>query len=158
MEHPAPDEPRLGGRVAVAADMKVGRQLLRLYSLHLESTVQTLRIRDAQAIEIAEDALPASHPVIAGGDLNAYLAIYDFTTGGMQDGPTQAFLTRGFLDAHALLPIDDRPTIFDPGPLIIDFLFTRGVRQLEAGLCQREVCGDLSDHLPVWATIELPEP
>lgn len=155
-DHPQPDEPRLGGRVAVAADMKVGRQLVRLYSLHLESNIQSLRIRDAQAVEIAADAAAVTHPVIVGGDLNSYFALYDFTTGGTQDGPTQAFLTRGYSDAHAALPIEERPTSFDPGPLIIDFIYTRGVRNQDAGLCPPTACGGLSDHLPIWATVELP--
>ncbi|MGB8331195.1 MAG: hypothetical protein WCE62_13815, partial [Polyangiales bacterium] len=50
-----PDEPRLGGRVAIAADAKIGSKLVRLYALHLESTLTALDIRDAQAEEIAAD-------------------------------------------------------------------------------------------------------
>jgi endonuclease/exonuclease/phosphatase family metal-dependent hydrolase len=152
---PNPDEPRLGGRVALAADAKIGSQLVRLYGLHLESTLTTLDIRDAQAVEIAADAATVSHPVIVGGDLNAYTAIVDFRTGSTGDGPTQAFLTRGFSDAHASLPIDDRITSFDVLPLIIDFIFVRGALPAQPGLCPRESCGELSDHLPVWATVRL---
>lgn len=155
---PNPDEPRLGGRVAVAADMRVGKQLVRLYSLHLESTLSALRARDAQAAEIAEDAGPVSGPVIAGGDLNAYFAILDFQNGTTRDGPTQAFLTRGFADAHTGVPLEQRTTSFDPVGLVIDFIYVRGAVATAAGLCERDVCGALSDHLPVWASVSLSPP
>src|SRR6185295_978707 len=34
-EFPDPDEPRLGGRIAITADARIGDRLVRLYSLHL---------------------------------------------------------------------------------------------------------------------------
>jgi endonuclease/exonuclease/phosphatase family metal-dependent hydrolase len=152
---PDPDEPRLGGRVAIAADMLVGTQLVRLYSLHLESTLTTLSIRDAQAVEIAADAAQVDYPVIAGGDLNAYGAKSDFLYDATRDGPTQAFLSAGFADAHAALLLDERDTSFDVLPLIIDFIFVRDAQSVAAGVCSRSRCGALSDHLPIWATIRL---
>jgi endonuclease/exonuclease/phosphatase family metal-dependent hydrolase len=155
---PNPDEPRLGGRIALAADMKVGDVLVRLYSLHLESTLTALRIRDAQAVEIADEAALADGPVIVGGDLNAYFAILDFTNGSQRDGPTQAFLTRGFVDAHASLPLQARPTTYDPTSLIIDFIYVRNATASAAGICERSVCDRLSDHLPVWASVRIHEP
>ena len=63
---PDPDEPRLGGRVVTIADMAVGDRLVRLHVRHLESRVDTLHIRDAQAEEIAIDAFASPHPVIVG--------------------------------------------------------------------------------------------
>jgi endonuclease/exonuclease/phosphatase family metal-dependent hydrolase len=153
---PDPDEPRLGGRVAVAADMHVGGRLVRLYSLHLESTLTTLAIRDAQAREIAEDARDVPHVVLVGGDLNAYSARADLQNGTMSDGPTQAFLTAGFVDTHASLPVADRFTSFDILPLIIDFVFVRGAAPIEPGVCARVDCESLSDHMPIWTTVVLP--
>jgi endonuclease/exonuclease/phosphatase family metal-dependent hydrolase len=152
-DFPNPDEPRLGGRVAVAADVKIGTQLIRLYSLHLESTLTTLAIRDAQAVEIAEEAAALPYPVIAGGDLNAYTAISDLRNGGTTDGPTQAFFTRQFTDAHTTLPPEDRFTSFDVLPLVIDFIFVRGLESVQPGLCPRASCEHLSDHLPIWTSI-----
>lgn len=154
-DFPEPDEPRLGGRIALAADMKVGNQLVRLYTLHLESTLSALRIRDAQAVEIAEEAALVDGPVIAGGDLNAFFAVFDFERGTTEDGPTQAFLTRGFTDAHGTLALDRRSTTFDPVPLVIDFIYVRNAEVSRAGVCEREACGELSDHLPVWADVSL---
>jgi endonuclease/exonuclease/phosphatase family metal-dependent hydrolase len=155
-DFPDPDEPRLGGRVAIAADMRVGRQLVRLYVLHLESTLTALDIRDAQAVEIADDAEAIAYPVVVGGDLNAYAAKADILNGTTIDAPTQAFLTQGFADSHAALPTETRDTSFDVLPLIIDFIFVRGAATRDAALCPAEDCGALSDHLPVWATVELP--
>ena len=154
-DFPNPDEPRLGGRIALAADMKVGNRLVRLYAMHLESTLSTLRIRDAQAVEIAEEAALVDGPAIAGGDLNAYFAIFDFMNASQRDGPTQAFLTRGFVDAHGNLPLEARTTTYDPTTLIIDFIFVRNAEASAAGVCERGVCGELSDHLPVWASVRL---
>jgi hypothetical protein len=55
----------LGGRIAIAADAKIGSALVRLHVLHLESTLSALEIRDAQAEEIAADGEGVTHPVIA---------------------------------------------------------------------------------------------
>lgn len=154
---PDPDEPRLGGRVAVAADMKVGARLVRLYALHLESTVEVLDIRDAQAAEIAADAEDLAYPVVAGGDLNSYAYIVDLRRRGDADGATQAFLRRGFSDAHAELPVSGRATTYDPIPLVIDLIFVRGATVEQSGVCPPQVCGELSDHLPVWTTLLLGE-
>ena len=150
-----PDEPRLGGRVALAADMKVGDGLVRLYALHLESTLSAIRIRDAQAVEIAGEGAAVAGPVIAGGDLNSFFARLDFERGSRSDGALQAFLGRGYADAHAILPLARRDTHFDPAPLILDFVLVRNAGVQSAGICPAERCGSLSDHLPVWAEIDL---
>src|SRR5690606_14539145 len=134
----------------IAADMKVGARFVRLYSLHLESTLSALRLRDAQAVEIATEAAMLRHPVIVGGDLNAFFAKLDFQNGSRSDGTTQALLRRGFVDAHAGLPLEMRDTNFDPVPLIIDFIFVRDLDVISAALCPRDRCGGLSDHLPLW--------
>ncbi len=148
-----PDEPRLGGRVATIADMAVGDRLVRLYVLHFESTLTTLDIRDAQAEELASDALASPYPVIVGGDLNAYGALFDLRTGNTRDNPTQSFRRRGFVDPHDRLDPDARATS-DIG-LVIDFLFVRDLDVLDAGLCPTELCAPLSDHLPVWSVLRL---
>lgn len=149
------DEPRLGGRIAAAADMRIGDRLVRLYTLHLESTLSALRLQNAQAVEIASDATRLPYPVISGGDLNPPFATLDILNGTRRDGTTQAFLTRGYRDAHSTLPHAERATIFDPVPLIIDFIFTRGLDVQAAGICPAERCGTLSDHLPIWARVSL---
>jgi endonuclease/exonuclease/phosphatase family metal-dependent hydrolase len=153
---PEPDEPRLGGRVVTIADMAVGDRLVRLHVLHLESRVDTLHIRDAQAEEIAIEAFASPHPVIVGGDFNAYGALSDLQTGATNDNPTQSFRRRGFVDPHDRLDPDGRGT--GESGLAIDFLFVRDLEVVDAGLCPRELCGSLSDHLPVWSVLALPAP
>lgn len=153
---PEPDEPRLGGRVALAADVRVGSRTLRAYSLHLESTLSVLEIRDDQALEIAEDADDVWYPVVVGGDLNTFAAIFTYAdTGVAIDGPTAALFDRGFRDPHDVVEWTARPTSFDPVALLLDFVLVRGAETRDPGVCPVSVCGGLSDHLPVWATVDL---
>ncbi|MBW2314053.1 MAG: endonuclease/exonuclease/phosphatase family protein [Deltaproteobacteria bacterium] len=152
---PNPDEPRLGGRVALAADITVEGGLLRVYSLHLESTVSAVAARVDQALEIVEDARHVARPVVVGGDFNTFEYFFNVILG--QSIATFApYLADGFQDAHTGLPVSERITTHDPGDQIIDVIFTRGVRVLSRGVCPFAVCGDLSDHVPVWATVEIP--
>ncbi|NNL64729.1 MAG: hypothetical protein HKP30_00665 [Myxococcales bacterium] len=155
---PTPDEPRLGGRIAVAADMRVGDRLVRLYSLHLESTLDAAGLRDAQAVEIAEDADGVPWPVIVGGDLNSFGALFTlFVSDTALDGPTRPFFERGYVDAHGTIPATSRATTFDPGALLLDFVLVRDATVRDPGRCPRARCEPLSDHLPIWTTVVLPE-
>ncbi|MCP3986992.1 MAG: hypothetical protein GY723_21600 [bacterium] len=152
---PDPDEPRLGGRIAVAADMRVGDRLVRLYSMHLESTLGAMAKRDQQAAEVEADSALVFYPVIAGGDLNAYVEVLTLPS-GIHDLPVRAFIDQGFSDPHLALPLSDRMTNFDPMPMIIDFVLVRGAAVHSPGVCPASTCGGLSDHLPIWASVELP--
>ncbi len=158
--HPDPDEPRLGGRVAIAADARVatatGDRLVRFYALHLESRVLDMSKRDAQAIEIQEDALAVPHAVIVGGDFNSYGVLFDIGQDETRSVSRQTFLESGFMDAHNRLALDERPTDFDDG-LVIDLLLSRDLAASEAGLCNQARCRSLSDHAPIWATFPLPQ-
>ncbi len=146
-------EPRLGGRVAVVADIRVGERTLHASVLHLESHPNDAEYRDAQAEEMALEGMAQPHPAISGGDLNAPLYWVDLQSGGSSDATTQAFLSRGWVDAHAPLPYEERPT---SRAFVIDLIFGHGVGFRDAAVCPDDVCGGLSDHLPVWATVVLP--
>jgi endonuclease/exonuclease/phosphatase family metal-dependent hydrolase len=150
---PNPDEPRLGGRIAIAADAKIGSRLLRLNVVHLESTLTTLDIRDAQSEEMAVDAEPVTHPVITGGDFNTFFYFDDLDKGMLREPAVKSFIDRGHDDAHQSLALDERYTSFDPFPMIIDLIFTRGLEVRNAGRCPPERCESLSDHLPVFAEV-----
>lgn len=150
---PNPDEPRLGGRVAIAADMRVGDRLLRLYAAHLESN-PPMTIRDAQVREILDDAADVFYPVVVGGDLNTYDMVFALF-GGVEDQNMRAFREAGFRDAHAALPLAERATAFEQIPLVIDLLYARGVATRDPGVCPGARCDALSDHRPVWATVAL---
>jgi endonuclease/exonuclease/phosphatase family metal-dependent hydrolase len=149
---PDPDEPRLGGRIAIAADAKIGEALVRLYVLHLESTLTALDIRDAQAEEIAVDSESVPHPVIAGGDLNTFFYFDDIAMGVLEEPAVKSFIDRGHQDAHQGLPLEERYTSFDPD-MVLDLILPRGLEVAEAGRCAPERCGSLSDHLPVFAEV-----
>jgi len=152
-EEPEPDEPRLGGRIAIAADAKVGDDLVRIYVLHLESTISAGDIRDAQAEEIALDAESVAHPVIVGGDFNTFGYFQDVESGTVSQPAVKSFVDRGFEDAHDGLALDARYTTFDPFPLIIDLILVRDISVTGSGLCEPDICGAFSDHLPVWTTV-----
>ena len=150
---PDPDEPRLGGRIAIAADAKIGSKLVRLYVLHLESTLSVQEIRDAQAEEIAADSEGVTHPVIAGGDLNTFFYFGDLDGGPLTEPAVKSFVDRGYVDAHQDIPLDERYTTFDPLDMVLDIILPRGVEVTNAGRCPPERCGSLSDHLPVFAEV-----
>lgn len=150
---PDPDEPRLGGRIAIAADAKIGDALVRLYVLHLESTLTALEIRDAQAEEIAADGEEIAYPVIAGGDLNTFFYFDDLNKGVLTQPAVKSFVDRGHEDAHQGVPLEERYTSFDPFDMVIDIILPRGVEVADAGRCSPERCGSLSDHLPVFAEL-----
>lgn len=148
-----PDEPRLGGRIAIAADAKIGTHLVRLYALHLESTLSALDIRDAQAEEVAADSEELSYPVIAGGDLNTFFYFDDLDKGVLTEQAVKSFVDRGYEDTHQGLALVDRYTSFDPFDMVIDLIMVRELEVTDAGRCPPGSCGDLSDHLPVFARV-----
>jgi endonuclease/exonuclease/phosphatase family metal-dependent hydrolase len=150
---PDPDEPRLGGRIAIAADAKIGDALVRLYVLHLESTLTALDIRDAQAEEIAADGEAIAYPVIAGGDLNTFFYFDDLDKGVLTELAVKSFVDRGHEDAHQGVPLEERYTSFDPFDMVIDIILPRGLEVTNAGRCPQERCGSLSDHLPVFTEV-----
>ncbi len=147
---PNPDEPRLGGRIAIAADAKIGSRLVRLYEVHLESTLSALDIRDAQAEEIAADAEGVTQPVVVGGDFNTFFYFTDVENGTLTEPAIKSFIDRGYEDAHQDLPLEDRYTSFDPFDMIIDLIITKDLEVIDAGRCPLERCDSLSDHLPVF--------
>lgn len=153
----APDarQPRLGGRVAIAADVLIGGRLLRVYALHLESEADWEDLREAQAREVVADAASVTGPVVVGGDLNSFFFMTDIATGSTVDASTQVFFRSGFTDAHAGLPLDDRYTAHMLRDVVLDLIFLRGAPVVARGICPDNACEGLSDHLPVWARIEL---
>ena len=147
-------ESRLGGRVAVRADVKIGSHQLRLYSVHFESAISE-DPRYKQAREIAEDGLTNPRPVIVGGDFNTGYLSLELENGGEWDLTAEQFLSRGYTDAHDGLSLAERitaPSI----DFILDLIMGSEDLFIEAGVCNAEACQGLSDHYPVWATVRLP--
>lgn len=144
-------EPRLGGRVLLWADVVVGQQLLRAYSLHYESNPTHQAIQIDQAIETAEHPRDVPWQVVIGGDTNNVVYFLDLISGQPNDPTVGAFFDRGYLDAHAPLPQNQRGT---RGGFVIDLLFGNADFFVDPGICVRADCA-YSDHQPVWATVVL---
>jgi endonuclease/exonuclease/phosphatase family metal-dependent hydrolase len=145
-------EPRLGGRMALTADVKVGERYIHLYSVHFESR-EGNKYRPAQAAELADMGLTQPHPVIIGGDMNCTPYKADLENGTTLDFVTQALLQRGYEDSHVGIPAADRITTRSNN--IIDLVFGRRVKFVEAGIGGKAIWDRLSDHLPVWTRIGL---
>lgn len=147
-------EPRLGGRIDVFADVRVGDRTLHVVSVHYESNPFFEQDQRNQALGTAEQAAAQPHPVVVGGDTNNGTYFVDLQQGTRTDPTVERFFERGFEDAHAGLPWDERGT---RGGLVIDLLFGLGVAFSDPALCPAEACDPLSDHRAVWATVEIGE-
>ncbi|MDO8616999.1 MAG: endonuclease/exonuclease/phosphatase family protein [Dehalococcoidia bacterium] len=146
-------EPRLGGRVALAADVKIGERYLHVYSVHFESGRRHGGYRLAQAVELAADAAARPFGAVIGGDMNTGGYLADLRDGAGHKAATRALLERGFVDAHSRLAPADRATT--QSGVAIDLIFGNGDFFTDAGIGSPAVWGGLSDHLPVWAKVRL---
>jgi endonuclease/exonuclease/phosphatase family metal-dependent hydrolase len=141
---------RLGGRIAITADVAVGEHIAHFTVVHFESDVSIIDIQVDQAAETAERALTRPFATVVGGDTNAAFYWHDLATGASNDGVTQAFFTQGFTDTHADLA--DRATVTEG--FVLDLLLTTATTDAP-GICAEHGCGGLSDHKAVWATLPL---
>lgn len=149
-------EPRLGGGMAVAADIMTAGGPVRVYSIHFDtSRISGHDVQESQAREIVEHAAGVSYPVVIGGDFNTVTYISDIRDGGRTDPATAYLLDSGFTDTHSMLPVGGRYTsgMSYGVKVIIDIIFVRGAAAVESGKCPLKTCGKLSDHLPVWTVI-----
>jgi len=137
---------RLGGRMALAADVQIGGRTILTYNLHLESRGDD-RLRRAQLGEVLEDArhYRPEMPVILAGDLNL-----DASTDEVATALNKANFHNGMGAQHLIT----RParSIFEGGRSI-DSLFTRGPVLVSHLSVHHEIRA--SDHYPVSATVNL---
>lgn len=137
----ASDQPRLGARTAVHADVPIGDTSVRLYAVHFESNDVLGELRAGQVKEALDDAqaLACDRPIVIGGDFNAWYAT----------APELYVLeSSGFVDALKVAG-DDEST---HGGLRLDYVFARGFR-VTGGAVVRGL--EQSDHDPVWTTLAL---
>ncbi len=124
-------------RTATAAIIRVGRQRVRVYSLHLETQASIAPAeREDQAAAILRDADRAEEPVILAGDFNSYSIGEYFKRRGFR------WLTESFGETILLWGWDH--------------LQVRGFapEQIRSVGVERSARG-ASDHLPVWAVLSL---
>jgi len=145
-------EPRLGGRMALAATLRVGGRGIPVYSFHLESGLADRNLRAAQAAELAADAASRPSPRILGGDSNAHGYLLDLVLCAGLEPAVPRFEAAGLRDAHrALLP----PTRSTHLALVVVDLILTDAPAEESGVGSWTAWGGLSDHLPIWARLRL---
>jgi endonuclease/exonuclease/phosphatase family metal-dependent hydrolase len=137
---------RLGGRIALVADVNIGGRTFVTYNLHLESRGQD-ELRRAQLNEVLIDTqcLSPNAPVIVAGDLNL-----DASQGHVAAAIKQAMFLSPFSSKR--LPTTTARSMFAAGRAI-DWLFTRGPLQAGPPAVHRDVRG--SDHYPLSVSVDL---
>jgi len=138
-----PFQERLGGRIALVADINVAGNKLSIYNLHLESKGDD-QLRMAQIQEVLSDAArqaPQRPTIIAG----------DFNLDASKDNAASAFATAGFQDAIDAPRTVTRPARkLEPGRRI-DWAFIRGPVRSGMGRVHNQVRA--SDHYPISFTL-----
>lgn len=147
-------EPRLGGRVYVSADVKVGDKYLHAFTIHFDTNVTDyISSVGKQAKEVGEAGLALPFQVAIGGDTNAGPYITDLLLGTKNDPITQNLFNLGYIDAHRDLPLSKRPTRMKVE--ILDIIFLNGEFYKDSDLLTEEQVAGTSDHQPVWTTVIL---
>ena len=152
-------QPRLGGRMAVMADVDIRGTVVRVYSVHFDSGMDDDPNRASQARQLVAHAADAPGPVVIGGDMNTAFYVMDLSTGSSKDPTVPVFLESGYEDAHAPLKHMKRGTTRNEFGVraVIDLIMVRGAEVTDRGICPGKKCDRLSDHLPIWAELRLPE-
>jgi len=134
-----PFQERLGGRIALVAEINVAGTRLLTYNLHLESRGSD-QLRLAQIEEVMSDAARQDFqsPVIVAGDLNLDAS---------KDTAAVTFARAGFQDAinAGRTPTTPPRGLFEPGRRI-DWAFVRGPLRADSG---RIHGSKASDHYPI---------
>jgi 1-phosphatidylinositol phosphodiesterase len=154
-------KPTDSGRSYVVADLKVGDDIVHVFSTHTASPFGASgdTARKGQHAEIIAHAETKRFTKIVGGDLNAIGHIFADPL-GLHDISLNPIFERGYSDAHDNLPTHKRVTsqaglVDNDWTLLLDFIFVKGGSTSGAGVCDSE-CRDkntLSDHVPIWATV-----
>jgi len=136
------DEPRLGSRVVLGADVPVGDTSTRVWAVHFESNDFLGEFRAVQAKELldAAQATACDRPQVIAGDFNAWY---------VQAPELDVVRRSGFTDA--MMTLGDAEATHDNG-FRLDYVFARGLEVVD-GAVLREV--DTSDHYPVWVEMRV---
>jgi endonuclease/exonuclease/phosphatase family metal-dependent hydrolase len=141
-----PFQERLGGRIALVADIEIAGKKLVTYNLHLESRASD-QLRLSQVAEVLSDAArqDAQSPVVVAGDFNLDAS---------KTGAASALAAAAFQDAIATPHKPTTPSrhLFEPGRPI-DWAFIRGPIRAGSGRIHNQV--KASDHYPISFTLTL---
>ncbi|WP_460275630.1 endonuclease/exonuclease/phosphatase family protein [Celeribacter sp. ULVN23_4] len=153
-----PDQPRLGGRMAIAAVLPTEAGEICVVSTHLESNAGEAH-RRAQ-FEILLDALDEfapDMPILIGGDLNTGNHIppkFDWRDESLFEFGE----TRGYDWGFTAEGMTTRPSLITPHPervMKLDWIAARGMQCLDKGVLSSLDANDrpLADHDCVWARV-----
>jgi endonuclease/exonuclease/phosphatase family metal-dependent hydrolase len=136
-----PFQERIGGRLALVSEVKIGDRTIVTYNLHLESRGDD-RLRCSQLVEVLSDAQkyrPGASALI-GGDFNL-----DASSGSVANALRRA----NFEDALANCHAPTKPHSFFEQGKMIDWIFVRKPMRPSGAQVHRSVSA--SDHYPVSA-------
>lgn len=149
------------GRSFIMADVKVGDDIVHVYSTHTASPfgIAGDNARQGQHAEMVFHSESKPFTRILGGDLNAVGHIFADPL-GLHDISLNPFFDGDFTDAHDDLWTHDRITseaglVKNDWVLLLDFIFVKNGSASNADQCGTE-CRDkdtLSDHAPIWADV-----
>ena len=135
-----PFQERLGGRIALAAEIDIAGLSIVTYNLHLESRAND-ELRLSQLEEVLRDAaaFDAPRPLILSGDLNLNAS---------KLGVTEVLARNGFRDAAPTARVATTPSRhLLEGGRHIDWAFVRGPVEINKARVHNTVKG--SDHYPI---------
>src|SRR5262249_26324567 len=138
-----PFQERLGGRLALVSEVKIGDRTVVTYNVHLESKGDD-RLRCAQLDQLLRDAqqYKAGDSAVICGDFNL-----NVSTGPAADALSQA----GFEDALANHHVSTKPHSFFEQGKVIDWIFSRKpMRPIRAHV---HASGSASDHYALSADL-----
>ncbi|AUQ61237.1 endonuclease/exonuclease/phosphatase family protein [Phaeobacter inhibens] len=155
-----PDQPRLGGRMAIAAVLPTEAGPICVVSTHLESNADADH-RHAQFDRLlrAIDAFAPDMPVLIGGDLNTGNHLPpDFDW--QRETLFELARAQGYDWSATPDGVTTRPSLITPHPdrqMKLDWFCTRGMRSTENRLVSSvdENGRPLSDHDAVWCRVAL---
>ena len=131
---------RLGGRIALSAEISVQSVSIICYNLHLESRSND-ELRLAQLNELLQDAggCDSTQPIVVAGDLNLNAS---------KPAIADLLARAGFRDVvpSSRVPTTPARHLLEAGRYI-DWAFVRGPAQADGGKVHRSVRG--SDHYPI---------
>jgi endonuclease/exonuclease/phosphatase family metal-dependent hydrolase len=140
LTHEGPDGRR---RVAVGATLQVGKQVLRVYSVHAETRMPVeKKVEHWQAVLDDLGHFPDAAGAIVLGDFNTI-------KGKDVKAARRLFAGKGFKAPH---PDGEKTWKTFVFKLKLDWLWLRGLEARSHGIDKKI---GLSDHWPLWATVRL---
>jgi len=135
-----PFQERLGGRIALAAEIEITGVSLVSYNLHLESRANdALRLSQLEEVVHDANAFDSTHPLVLAGDLNLNAS---------RLGVTDVLGRGGFRDAAPTARVPTTPArhLLESGRHI-DWAFVRGPLEVKSAQVHSSI--KASDHFPI---------